>query len=58
MFNFYNISTETLIGLSVAFGIGLLIGTERERHQQKSSDNALGVRTFTISALIGAISIY
>jgi uncharacterized membrane protein (DUF4010 family) len=57
MFSFYNISTETLIGLSVAFGIGLLIGTERERHQQKSSDNALGVRTFTISALIGAISI-
>ncbi len=46
------------MGISVAFGIGLLIGTERERHQQQSSeDNALGVRTFTIAALIGAISI-
>ncbi|MBC7750203.1 MAG: MgtC/SapB family protein [Candidatus Saccharibacteria bacterium] len=57
MFNFYNISNEIIIGLSVALGIGLLIGTERERHQQKSSDNALGVRTFTISSLIGAVSI-
>ncbi len=46
------------MGISVAFGIGLLIGTERERHQQQSSeDNALGIRTFTIAALIGAISI-
>jgi len=57
MFNDYHISPQTLMGLSVAFGIGLLIGTERERHQQQSSDNALGVRTFTIAAVIGAISI-
>ncbi len=56
MFNDYNISPNILIGLSVAFGIGLLIGTERERHQQPSSDHALGVRTFTIAALIGAMS--
>ena len=57
MFSFYNISTEILIGLSVALGIGLLIGTERERHQQHIIAKAFGVRTFTIASLIGAMSI-
>jgi uncharacterized membrane protein (DUF4010 family) len=57
MFSFDNISTKILIGLSVALGIGLLIGTERERHQQHFIAKAFGVRTFTISALIGAVSI-
>ena len=49
---------QTLIGLAVALGIGLLIGTERERTQnRKASQEAAGVRTFTLTALIGAVSL-
>lgn len=49
---------QTLIGLAVALGIGLLIGTERERTQnRKGSQDAAGVRTFTLTALTGAVSL-
>lgn len=49
---------QILIGLAVALGIGLLIGAERERTQnRKASQEAAGVRTFTLTALIGAVSL-
>lgn len=47
---------STLIGLSVALGIGLLIGAERERRKgQAPRQNAAGIRTFAVAALLGAV---
>lgn len=47
-----------LLGLSVALGIGLLVGAERERRKDSSpTRNAAGIRTFCISALLGAVSV-
>lgn len=53
------IDTTLLLNFMVALGIGLLIGAEREHNQQNNeSDTAIaGVRTFTIAALLGAVSI-
>lgn len=46
----------TLIGLCVALGIGLLIGTERERRKDNSPNrSAAGIRTFAVAALMGAV---
>lgn len=46
------------INFTVALGIGLLIGIERERNKGSGSDrSSAGIRTFTIAALLGAISI-
>lgn len=52
-----------LLNLGVALGIGLLIGTERERSKSKVQtpngqlDNTLaGIRTFTIASMLGAIT--
>lgn len=48
---------SALLGLSVAVGIGLLIGAERERHNShEHSPMVAGIRTFTAVALLGAIS--
>ncbi len=48
----------TLIGLAVALGIGLLIGTERERNKGRGANRAIaGVRTFALTALTGAIAL-
>lgn len=54
------------LNLAVALGIGLLIGTERERSKGRTSDsqaesgvsgNALaGIRTFTMASMLGAIT--
>jgi len=44
------------LSFAVALGIGLLIGTERERSNGVTPAVA-GIRTFTIAALLGAISI-
>lgn len=45
------------LNLAVALGIGLLIGAERERRKGDGSDRAAeGIRTFTIAALLGAVS--
>ncbi len=45
------------LNLAVALGIGLLIGTERERSKGPAPDTMLaGIRTFTIAALLGAVS--
>lgn len=49
---------DTLIGLAVALGIGLLIGTERERNKGQGANRAIaGVRTFALTSLAGAIAL-
>jgi len=45
------------LDLAVALGIGLLIGAERERNKGEGVNrSAAGIRTFTIAALLGAVS--
>ena len=53
------------LNLAVALGIGLLIGSERERKKADAgerrkeslgSSSVAGVRTFTIASLLGAVS--
>ena len=45
------------LNLAVALGIGLLIGAERERSKGSGPErSAAGIRTFTITALLGAVS--
>lgn len=45
------------IGLSVALGIGVLIGIERERRKGRGDDReAAGLRTFAVAALVGALA--
>ncbi len=47
------------IRLAVAIGIGLLIGSERERRKGSGLQRgAAGVRTFTLAAFAGALSSY
>lgn len=47
-----------MLGLSVAVGIGLLIGAERERRKgTDASRSAAGIRTFSVSALLGAVGV-
>jgi uncharacterized membrane protein YhiD involved in acid resistance len=44
-----------ILSLAAAPGIGLLIGTERERHKGTGPQrSAAGLRTFTLASLIGA----
>jgi uncharacterized membrane protein (DUF4010 family) len=54
-----DIDNILLLNFLVALGIGLLIGAEREHHQQgdEKGDAIAGVRTFTIASLLGAVSI-
>jgi uncharacterized membrane protein (DUF4010 family) len=48
-----------LTGYVVALGIGLLLGIERERRKGAGPSRApAGIRTFAISALLGAIAIH
>jgi hypothetical protein len=48
-----------LTGYVVALGIGLLLGIERERRKGEGPSRApAGIRTFAISALLGAIAIH
>jgi uncharacterized membrane protein (DUF4010 family) len=48
---------ETLRGLAVAVGIGLLVGIERERRKGEDlSRGPAGVRTFALIALAGAVA--
>jgi uncharacterized membrane protein (DUF4010 family) len=55
--NAFDIGSETLEGLAVALGCGLLIGMERERRKGQGADRAAaGVRTFTIAAMLGAFA--
>jgi uncharacterized membrane protein (DUF4010 family) len=54
-----DIDDALLLNFLVALGIGLLIGAEREHNQQAAEDGTViaGVRTYTIAALLGAVSI-
>ncbi len=48
---------QDIQGLSVALGIGLLIGIERERRKGEGANRAMaGVRSFTLLCLLGAVS--
>lgn len=52
-----SIPLPALISLCVAFGIGLLIGAERERRKGTGPNRrAAGIRTFTISSVLGAVA--
>lgn len=49
---------ELWFRLSLALGIGLLIGAERERRKGEGpARSAAGIRTFAVVALLGAVSI-
>lgn len=49
---------SVVIGLCVALGVGLLVGAERERRKADGMQRAAaGIRTFTVSALLGAVSV-
>jgi uncharacterized membrane protein (DUF4010 family) len=51
------LSDDALLGFAIALGIGLLIGVERERKKGEGpTREAAGVRTFTITALAGAVA--
>ena len=53
------ISGDGLLPFATALGIGLLIGTERERRKGEGAARApAGVRTFALVALAGALSLY
>ena len=46
-----------ILNLAVALGIGLLIGSERERRKGSGpSRSPAGIRTFAVTSLAGAIS--
>jgi hypothetical protein len=50
-------ASAQLLGILAAFGGGLLVGVQRERHKDEHSPSEpAGVRTFTIVALIGAVA--
>ena len=52
------VNSQTLLGLCVALGIGLLIGAERERRKDTHKTGiSAGIRTFAVVALLGAVSI-
>ena len=52
------VNSQTLLGLCVALGIGLLIGAERERRKDTHKTGiAAGIRTFAVVALLGTVSI-
>ena len=50
--------TTLLLGLSVALGIGLLVGAERERRKGSGpTRSAAGIRTFSLASLLGAVAV-
>ena len=52
-----SILDPVILSLAVALGIGLLIGTERERRKGEGPDRSpAGLRTFALASIIGAIS--
>lgn len=49
--------TESVTGIAVALGCGLLIGLERERRKGRGADRAAaGLRTFAATAFAGALA--
>lgn len=56
-FDISEVQAFNLIGVAVALGVGLLIGLERERRKGSGAQHApAGIRTFTLAALLGALS--
>jgi hypothetical protein len=54
-----SVFNQTSIHFAVAIGIGLLIGSERERRKGSGvKREAAGVRTFALAAFAGALSSY
>ena len=54
-----SLDKHALLGLAVAFAIGMLVGIERERHANRGPHPEIaGLRTFTLAALVGALSWY
>lgn len=52
------VDENLIVSLAVALGIGLLIGIERERRKGAGPTRApAGVRTFSLTSLIGALSL-
>jgi len=52
------VDDTTIPRLGIALGIGLLVGIERERsHSADADQRAAGVRTFSLTALLGATSV-
>ena len=52
------IDTAALLGLSVALGIGLLVGAERERRKGSGPTRSVaGIRTFSLASLLGAVAV-
>lgn len=48
---------SVIVNLTVALGIGLLIGAERERRKDKGPTRSpAGIRTFAVASLTGAVS--
>ncbi len=57
MENLVVLDNRLWLNLAVALGIGLLVGAERERSKGMDADRSLaGIRTFTIVAMLGAVS--
>lgn len=53
----FGVPGQLLFGLAAAFGSGLLIGLERERHKGRGPHREpAGVRTFTLAAVGGALA--
>ncbi|NLG76661.1 MAG: MgtC/SapB family protein [Xanthomonadaceae bacterium] len=51
------LDSDVLLGLAVAFAVGMLVGIERERSKGQGPDREIaGLRTFTLASLVGAIS--
>jgi uncharacterized membrane protein (DUF4010 family) len=49
---------STLVGLTTALGIGLLVGLERERRKGEGpSRGPAGIRTFALASLLGGVSL-
>ena len=49
--------TDPVLGLTVALGVGLLLGVERERRKGEGPDRgAAGIRTFALVGLAGGVS--
>lgn len=52
-----SILDPVILSLAVALGIGLLIGTERERRKGEGPDRSpAGLRTFALASITGASS--
>lgn len=53
-----SLSEQLVIRLAVALAVGMLIGLERERHKGQGPERAAaGIRTFSLIALAGAVSL-